>query len=321
MLRSTDQNKDSLIPGLGKPGNASCVSGLSYKKKQANNSRKLQVSNGYLLEFDQIARILNYLLKRGAVKKINRRELQKETGLADRQVEALVSMGSAMGLIKPRLQVLTSTGRLIAVHDTFFERDGTLEWCHYVGAGSYRNLIWFEMFNRLLHEQSPISQEKCNERLRSELSGNYSRGTIKKGVRPEVHFVVDAYMNQGLSKLGLLKMLPDGSLYIHRYTGFAPPVFAAMVYDYFAKKETTLCQVAEMVNTPGSPAALFKLDEVLLREQIEDLHNRGWLRYETTHNLDQVRLKPDFCALDFLTAYYEDRPPKAGTDQTWEDRL
>jgi hypothetical protein len=98
--------------------------------------RKLQVSNGYLLEFDQLARILHYLLEHRNARKISRKVLQEDTGLADRQVESLISMGSAMGLIKPRLQVLTPTGRLIAEHDIFFEKKGTLEWCHYVGAGS-----------------------------------------------------------------------------------------------------------------------------------------------------------------------------------------
>lgn len=321
MLNNSNQYQNNIISRLKETDSMSDESWLVNEKKQAHNRRKLQVSNGYLLKFDQLSLILNFLQKRQAVKKINRRELQKETGLADRQVEALVSMGAAMGLIKPRLQVLTAIGCLVAEHDIFFEKEGTLEWCHYVAAGTYRNLIWFEMFNRLLHEQPPISQEECNERLRVELTGNYSRGTIKNGVHPEVYCIIDAYTDQDLSKLGLLKVLPDGGLYIHRYTGFAPPVFTAMVYDYFSKKKTTLCQVAELVNTPGAPATLFRLDETSLRKQIEELHNCGWLRYETTHDLDQVRLMPGFSALDFLKAYYENGPLKTGKDQNRGDLL
>jgi len=41
-------------------------------------------------------------------------------------VESLVSMGSAMGLIKPGLQVLTPAGLLIAEHDIFFEKKDRL---------------------------------------------------------------------------------------------------------------------------------------------------------------------------------------------------
>ncbi len=278
--------------------------------------RKFQVSNGYLLEFDQLARILHFLLEHRDAKKINRKALQEDTGLADRQVASLVSMGSAMGLIKPGLQVLTPVGLLVAEHDIFIEKRGTLEWCHYVGAGSYRNLIWFEIFNRLLTEATPISQEEWNERLRSNLTGKYSKRTLGKGLYEEVRFVVDAYTKRNFSKLELLNQSSDERLYRRRYTDFAPLVLSAMIYDFCASKEAHLSQVGEMAVTPGSPAVVFGLDAATLRQQIEGLHDRGWLRYESTHNLDQIRLKPGFSALEFLTAYFEDREPREASNQS-----
>jgi len=84
--------------------------------------RKIQVSNGYPLEFEQLARVLNYLLEQRDAKRINRKTLREETGLADRHIGSLVSMGSAMGLIKPGAQVATPTGLLIARHDIFLEK-------------------------------------------------------------------------------------------------------------------------------------------------------------------------------------------------------
>ena len=235
--------------------------------------------------------------------------MQEDTGLADRQVESLVSMGSAMGLIKPGLQVLTPAGLLIAEHDIFFEKKGSLEWCHYVGAGSYRNLIWFEVFNHLLHESSPMTQEELSERIRSDLAGQYSKQTIGKGVHTEVRFVVDAYLKRNFSKLEILNQFSDNRLYRRRYTGFAPLVFVAMIYDFCTAREVNLFQITEIATTPGSPAVVFGLDAALFRQQIEGIHDRGWLRYETTHNLDQIRLKPGYSALEFLTAHFEDREP------------
>ena len=61
---------------------------------------------------------------------------------------------------------------------------------------------------------------------------------------------------------------------------------------------------------PGSPARVFGIDTDFLRALVEALHNKGWLRYETTHNLDQVRLRPGFTSIEFLTAYYEQREPQ-----------
>ena len=306
----------SSVPNIAEVNTALSGSSRPSKKKhkvQKSTRRKFQVSNGYLLEFDQLARVLHFLLEHRDAKKINRKALQEDTGLADRQVESLVSMGAAMGLITPGRQVLTPVGLLIADQDIFIEKRGSLEWCHYVGAGSFRNLIWFEIFNHLLTEASPMTQEEWTERMRSDLAGKYSKRTIGKGLYEEVRFVIDAYMERNFSKLELLHRSPDEQLYRRRYTKFIPLVLSAMIYDFCATKESHLFQVGEMAATPGSPAVVFGLDAASLRQQIEGLHDRGWLRYETTHNLDQIRLKPGFSALEFLTAHFEDREPCEGT--------
>ena len=274
-----------------------------------SNRRKFQISNGYFLEFDQFARILNALLEHKGAKKINRKFLNEETGLADRQVESLISMGAAMGLIKPGNQVLTPVGLLIAKNDIFIEKMGSLEWLHYVCAGSYRNLFWFEVFNDLLTKESVMTQNDWQDYFRKKLRGQYSDKTIKKHLPKEIRFIVDAYTKRNFSKLEILHMSADDQLYRRRYTSFTPLVLAAMIYDFCTANEAQLSQVGELAVTPGSPAMVFGLDAALFRQQVEGLHDRGWLRYETTHNLDQIRLKPGFSALEFLTAYFEDREP------------
>lgn len=280
------------------------------------NRRKFQISNGYLLEFDQLARILHFLLENKDAKKIGRKIIQEDTGLSDRQIENLVSMATAMGLIKSNIQILSPTGLLIAEHDIFIEKQGTLEWCHYVGAGSYRNLVWFEIFNNLLTEPAPMTQSEWLERLRNKLSGEFTSKTLGTGLREEVRFVVDAYLERNFSKLGLLQHSQGERIYRRRYANFIPLVLAAMIYDYCASHEDHLSQVSEMATTPGSPAMVFGLDAPSFRQQIEGLHERGWIRYETTHNLDQIRLKPGFSALEFLTAHFEDREPCQASNQS-----
>ncbi len=214
-----------------------------------------------------------------------------------------------MGLIKPGLQVLTPAGLLIAEHDIFFQRKGSLEWSHYKGAGSYQNVIWFEVFNHLLAEESAMTQQGWQEYFRRKLKGQYTDKTLKDHAPKEVRFVIDAYVNRNFRKLELLHESSDERLYRRRYPGFTPLVLTAMIYDFCASKGTNLSQVGEIANTPGSPAVVFGLDEASFRQQVEGLHERGWLRYETTHNLDQIRLKADFSALEFLTAHFEDREP------------
>ncbi|MBE9520532.1 MAG: DUF4007 family protein [Deltaproteobacteria bacterium] len=290
---------------LQRPSRVSKKSSLDKKSIR----RKFQVSNGYLLEFDQLARVLHFLLENRDARKINRKSLRENTGLADRQVASLISIGAAMGLIQPGCQILTPTGLLIAQHDIFIEKRSSLEWCHYAGAGTYRNLVWFEIFNHLLIEEPTMTQEGWNKYFRFRLDGQYSGKTIKDHVPKEVRFVIDAYLERNFSKLEILLLSSDSQLYRRRYTSFNRLVFSAMIYDFCTSRGAQLFQFGEMAVMPGSPAAVFGLDAASFRQQIEGLHDSGWLRYETTHNLDQIRLKPGFSAIEFLTAHFEDREP------------
>jgi hypothetical protein len=276
--------------------------------------RKLQVSNGYLLEFDKLARIIHYLLENREKKKISRDSIREITGLADRQVESLISVGVALGMIKRGLQTLTPIGLLLAENDIFVEQKSTLEWCHYAGAGSSRNLVWFEVFNNLLVKGTATTQEQWTEHLRTDLAGQYTERTIGKHLHEEVRFVVDAYLERNFRKLELLHQTSDSKLFRRRYHDITPQMLSAMVYDFCSKLKTNLAQVGDLALMPGSPAMIFGIDPDAFRFKMGELHERGWLRYETTHNLDQIRLKPRLTAIEFIKAFYEDREPNAEED-------
>ena len=271
--------------------------------------RKFQVCNGYLLEFDQLARVLNFMTENPSIKRVYRKELEENTGLSNRQLESLVSVGSAMGLIQRGEQTLSPVGTLISKHDIFIEAKGTLEWCHYSGAGSFQNLLWYEIFNNLLPNGEPMAQEGWMEHLRDAFAGQYTDRTIGKHLREEVRFVVDAYLNRNFKKLELLHQTSDGRLYVRRYITADPLVFSSILYDYANKRESNLLQVVALTERPGSPGRLFAMDDPTIRKVVEQLHEKGWVRYEGTHNLDQIRLREGFTALEFLKAYYEDREP------------
>jgi hypothetical protein len=104
-------------------------------------------------------------------------------------------------------------------------------------------------------------------------------------------------------------------LYPRRYVDCNPLVLGAMLYDFGAGVDSRLLQVGDLAVAPGSPALLFGWDAATVRQQIEGLHEHGWLRYETTHNLDQIRLKTSFSAVELLAAHFEQREPREGADQ------
>ena len=271
--------------------------------------RKFQISRSHLFEFNHFSRVLSLLLENRSSKRISRDLLIENSGLPDGQVASLISIGAAIGLIQTRSQTLTPIGLIIAEHDIFLEGQGTLEWCHYKGAGSYKNFLWFEVFNHILAEEPAMTQEGLQEYFKKKLKGQYSDKTVNDHVPKEIRFIVDAYTKRNFNKLEILHISTDNQLYRRRYASFTPLVLTAMIYDFCAANEAQLSQVSDTAVTPGSPAMVFGLDAALFRQQVEGLHDRGWLRYETTHNLDQIRLKPGFSAIEFLTAHFENREP------------
>ena len=280
------------------------------KKGESALKRKLQVANGYLLEFDNISRVLSASYENRSLNRVSRSILIEATGFPDRQVGSLMSMASAMGLILPRVQTPTAFGSLAATHDIFFERPGTLEWCHYQGAGSVRNLVWFDVFNRLLVQEDPMAHPEWNAWFRKELAGQYSERTMRKVVQEEVHFVIDAYMEKKLKALGILGLGDDDEIVLQRHRQIDHLVFAAMLYDFVESHGGRTFEISELTRQPGSPSVVFGLDADSVRTLVEALHTEGLLRYETTHNLDQIRLIPGYEPEEFLTAYYESRRPQ-----------
>jgi hypothetical protein len=47
-----------------------------------------------------------------------------------------------------------------------------------------------------------------------------------------------------------------------------------------------------------------------LRQAVETLHQREWLRFEVRHGLDQICLIEGYSSLEFLAAAYENRAPQ-----------
>ena len=298
-----NENPDNNLLKKQNPPNASKNKQVSKK----NNNRKLQVSRSHLFEFNHFARVLDILYENSKLKKITRNFLIENSGLPDGQVASIISIGSSLELINTGTQTLTPTGLLIAKNDIFIEKIGTLEWCHYKGAGSYKNLIWYEVFNNLLKDNPGMNQESWEEYFSNKLKGNYTEKTIHDHIPKETRFIIDAYINGNFRKLEILRISSDKRFYANQYLKIKPLIFCSMIYDFCQEKGTGVCQIIDILETLGSPAYVFGMDLNSFKQQIEILHNNGWLRYETTHDLDQIRIKADLSAIDFLKAYYENK--------------
>jgi hypothetical protein len=277
--------------------------------------RKFQVSNGHYLDFDHFARITHTLLTLEKKAPIRMNDLAEDSGLPFRQVRNRVSIARAMGLIEKNKLGLTEFGTLVAKYDPFCELVGTLEYLHFKASTNIENLIWYESFNSMFVENSSIDNPGWLSYFKNSLAALYTDKSLKDHLGKEVRFLIDTYLNQNFARLELLNQDIDEKFYIRRYSGLDPHVMSAILYDYGNLQNSQLLQIVEVTELPGSPAIVFGLDPKTLRLEVEKLHELGWLRYETTHNLDQIRLKKGFTALEFLSAYYEDRTPRERNDE------
>jgi len=276
-----------------------------------SKKRKLQVSNGHYLEFDQLSRLIHTILDTGSEQKVTMSFLEEESGLPFRQVRNRVSIGRAMGVFAEKSLSLTSFGKLVAEYDTFFESKGTLEYIHYLAASEFKNLLWFEVFNTFLTTIDPLNYQGWLQHFRTILADQYSDHSLKDHLGKEVRFLIQAYTGNSFAKLELLYKDADDRLCPRRYLEPTLMTFSAMLYDFSAKQHTNLLQMDDLLESPGSPGRLFFLGREVLSSTVESLHDHGYIRYERTHNLNQIRLREEYSALVFLRAYYQGEEPEA----------
>jgi hypothetical protein len=274
-----------------------------------SGKRKLQISNGHYLDFDHLARITDALFNQSSHRLILMKELEQNTGLPFRQVRNRVSIARALGLINRNKLQLTTLGQLCVTHDPFFDTIACLEFLHFKASSRFENLVWYESFNSLLKEKIMLDYPGWLNYFKTLLLGKYTEHSLRDHLGKEVRFILDAYLGKNFNKLLLLHEDTSGNIYQRRYHTVTPLILCAMIYDFGNRNETSFFQISEFADLPGSPAVVFGLDLVSFRQQIEGLHDRGWLKYETTHNLDQIRLKPHLSAISFLSAHFEGREP------------
>ena len=267
---------------------------------------KLQLTNGYYVRFDQISRILQYLLTTGRRKKIPRQEIVATLGLSDRQVESLISVSVGFGLVKPRTSILTPLGKIIAGKDVYFERIETLWIVHYIISSNPEWVVWHRIVNQILPMNDRIVISEVALPYFSDLKSSFSERTLKEKLPGEIGAVLQSYVQSSLSRLNLLRKEQTG-IY-HRDTPVdIPPL--AFLYQLLHFKEThaisaSALSIEEIEKGNVSPGAVLNLPEYMFRDLLNRLHDGGLVRWEQFGDLDQVRFSEELTLTEVLYRIY-----------------
>ncbi len=267
---------------------------------------KLQLSKGYLVRFDQLARLLNVTCRERR-ERHSSSDLAESVGVATAHLQHLCSIAQALGITTPRTYKPTSVGRLICEMDSFFDDIGTLWFLHYSIASDPRYVVWNRFSNVL--SPSPRGFSLLGFRaLFDDLKSQLAKYSGNRHISKETLTVLDAYTNQNFSRLAYLRA--DDDRYSLSYREPVPPlVLAACIARYRARHRPgdTAISVADLLTAPNSPGWICQIPEDRLRASLEELRTQPGLALESRADLDQVRLTDNTPDHVWMERYYASR--------------
>ena len=253
---------------------------------------KLQLTNGYRPRFDQISRILQFLLSQEERKKNSRQEIVAALGIPENQVENLISMMTGFGLVFPRVTTLTHFGKAVIKSDPYFDKLETLWIIHYVVSSNPEWVVWYRIINTVLPSQDRYTVEQISDRYFSDLAIHFSERTISEKLPKEVGSVFAAYTRSELSHLGILGVEGTGN-FIKSNPVEIPDLAFLFCLLYYRDKYSpgsSAVNTEDICLAENSPGRVINLPEYQVRTILGNLHNAGLVRLEQLANLDQVRL-------------------------------
>ena len=267
---------------------------------------KLQVANGYSVNFDQIAQLL-HAIGQDSRKRIPLTGLAEGVGLSTMQMKYLTGIAVALGLIVPITMRMTPTGALVVEHDQFFDGLGTLWFLHYVIGSNPQLLIW----NRFVNVFLPAKPNFSTDDLRcsfDDLKLTHSEYSARAHVSKEVNTILDAYTNQQFAKLAYLRQTDEG--YSLGYRQPVPLLVLAASISRFRDRHqpgNTAVSVRDLLTAPNSPGVVFQMHEDTLRAGLEQLKHGHGFSLEARADLDQLRFAEDIPEHVFMERYYASR--------------
>ena len=268
---------------------------------------KLQLTNGYDVDFGQIAQFLA-VVERDERARIPLADLGNAIGLPYRQAENVGSIVRAFDLAQSISYKLTPLAKTINAHDRFFDDIGTLWFLHYVIASEPRHIVWNRLVNEIMSQVQRFTRDEFRD-VFAHLSVSHSQKSSKNHVLKEVNVTLDAYTKQGFSRLAYLTAGGDSS-YILGYREAVPPlVLAACIARYRDKHRPgdTALAVTDLLTAPNSPGVVCQITEERLRAGLEALKTQPGMSLESRADLDQVRLTDTTLDYVWMERYYQSR--------------
>jgi len=264
---------------------------------------KLQLSNGYFVNFTYLARILNAVCQ-DQRERIPQAELAAATGFTERHVKHLCGIAHALGLIERITYKPTLLGRLVHQYDPFFDDVGTLWFLHYMISSNPYNLVWNRLVTAILPSCRKITREQARAAF-NDLRQVLTEHSLQSHVLKELNTVLDAYTNQYFARLNYLHLEND-TYVLGKAEPIPPLVLGACIVcfrDRHRSNDTAL-SVTDLFSTANGPGVVLQLVEDRLRGLLEQLKVQPGFSLESQADLDQIRLTDNTPVYAWMERYY-----------------
>jgi hypothetical protein len=264
---------------------------------------KLQLSNGYSVNFTYLARILNAVCN-DQRERVPQAELATTVGFTERHVKHLCGIAHALGLTEKVTYKPTSLGHLVHKNDPFFDDIGTLWFLHYLISSNPYNLVWNRFVTVILPTRRTVTREQARAAF-NDLRQTLTEYSIQKHVLQELNTVLDAYMNQNFARLDYL-YLENDTYVLGKAESVHPLVLAACIVCFRDRQHfnDTAVSVRDLLTTSNGPGVVMQLGEDRLRGLLEQLKVQPGFSLESQADLDQVRLTDNTPAYVLMERYY-----------------
>ncbi len=264
---------------------------------------KLQLSNGYDLDFAQTARLMQWLQANGD---FDHSAAGRALGLSAIQVKNTASLATAAGLTLPQSGRLTELGAMLCEQDQYLSRPQTPWAVHYNLSASPRHLVWHRMTNSVIRAGARVTAQSARAAF-ADLSGTHSAYSARAHVQKELKVFFQAYTEGALLRLAYLE--EQGGEYVAPSTlRVPPPAFGYSLLTFAARYRAgeTAIAIGDIAGAPSSPGRIFLMREPDVRAHLERMHRDGAISIESKGHLDQVRFAAPPEAADYLRAHFED---------------
>ncbi len=264
---------------------------------------KLQLSNGYFVNFTYLARILNAVCQ-DQRERIPQVELAAAIGFTERHVKHLCGIAHALGLTERVTYKPTPLGRLVQKYDPFFDDVGTLWFLHYIISSNPYNLVWNRLVTVILPARRNITRKQARAAF-NDLRETLTEYSIQTHVLTELNTVLDAYTNQYFARLAYLRL--ENDIYVlGNAVSVTPFVLGACIVCFRDRHRSidTAVSVTDLLSTSNGPGVVLQLEEDRFRGLLEQLKVQPGFSLESQADLDQVRLTDNTPAYAWMERYY-----------------